>query len=74
MIQGGDELVAFVLEKVGFVALRDGLCYVSIFPALSLVGVQDLKKQRKKVIRNSDAGSFWMLRRPRMFVYVQSQN
>lgn len=53
VIQRGDELVAFVWETVGFVSLRDGLNDVRVFPALSLVGVQDLNEQRKRVIRTS---------------------
>lgn len=46
VIQRGDELVAFVRKTVGFVALRDRL-HVHLLPALSLVGIQDLKRNAK---------------------------
>jgi len=47
VIQRGDELVAFVWEAVGLVALRDRL-HVRVLPALSLVGVKNLEKTRRR--------------------------
>lgn len=42
VIQRGDELVAFVWETVGLVALRDRL-HVRLLPAFSLIGIQNLE-------------------------------
>lgn len=47
MIQRGDELVAFVWETVGLVALRDRL-HVSLFPALPLIGIENLSTDTKR--------------------------
>lgn len=50
VIQRGDELVAFVWETVGFVALRDRL-HVRLLPALSLVGIQNLNAEGRELGR-----------------------
>lgn len=42
VVEGGDELVAFVGQAVGLVSLWDGL-QVRLLPALALVGIQDLR-------------------------------
>lgn len=47
MVQRGDELVAFVWETVGLVALRDSL-HLRLLPALALVGVKDLMAEGRR--------------------------
>lgn len=42
VVERGDELVTFVGQTVGLVALRDRL-HVRLLPALPLIGIQDLK-------------------------------
>lgn len=56
VIQRGDELVAFVWETVGFVALRDRL-HVRLLPALSLVGIQNLNTEGRESGRVKEQGS-----------------
>lgn len=55
VIQRGDELVAFVWETVGFVALRDRL-HVRLLPALSLVGIQNLNAEGRELGRVKRTG------------------
>ena len=42
VVKRGDELMTFVGQAVGLVALRDRL-HVRLLPALPLIGIQDLK-------------------------------
>lgn len=61
VVERGDELVTFVWETVGFVALRHRL-HVRLLPAFSLVGVQNLyeeeeeRRGREEVCQNNWAG------------------
>lgn len=65
VVERGDELVPFVGETVGFVALRHRL-HVGLLPAFSLVGIQNLyegkrcmwrwREGEKEVYQNNWAG------------------
>lgn len=44
MIEGGDELVAFVGQAVGLITLRNSL-HVRLLPALTFISIQDLKSK-----------------------------
>lgn len=64
VIQCGDELMAFVWETVGLVALRNRL-HVRLLPALSLVGIQNLNTERRPYQKNNSAGKEAFLRMSR---------
>lgn len=44
MIEGGNELVAFVGQAVGLIPLRNAL-HVSFLPTLTFIGIKDLRNK-----------------------------
>lgn len=44
MVEGGDELVAFVGQAVGLITLRDTL-HVRFLPTLTFISIKDLKNK-----------------------------